>query len=73
MYYTSTRTLLQNYEDNPYIILGYFFHDRDIDRVQKSVLDVQSKILYQILRKRGEYVSLIYTFCCQLLEACYRV
>ena len=69
MNHSTTRTLLQSYDDHPWIIAGHFFHDRGSDLVQKSALGFLRELLYQILRQRPDYLSLIYNLFNQLLEA----
>ena len=59
---TSPRTtqLLSNYNSMPWIIAGFFFHDRGT-KMQKSAEGFLSGILRQLLQQRREIFPLIYS------------
>ena len=69
MNHPTTRMLLKSYNDQRWIIAGYFFHDHGSDLVQKSALGFLQEIFYQILRQQPESFSFVSHLFDQLLKA----
>lgn len=59
MYHSLTQNYLRNYHQAPWVITGYFFHDRG-SADQKSVEGFLREILYQILYQRKETFKLVF-------------
>lgn len=56
---TITAKMLEKYSDIPWILAGYFFHDRG-SKAQKSTEGFLREILYQVLLQRRELFALVY-------------
>ncbi|KAL2044714.1 hypothetical protein N7G274_002488 [Stereocaulon virgatum] len=69
MNHHKTRELLGTYHGSPWLVAGYFFHDRGT-LIQKSVKGFLGEILYQILRQRKELFPSMYTVFSRLYEIC---
>ena len=55
-----TQRYLQRGSQSPWIIAGYFFHDRGVEDVQKSIVGFLCEVLFQILRERKDLFECIY-------------
>ena len=69
MNHYKTRELLETYHGSPWLVAGYFFHDRGT-MIQKSVEGFLGEILYQILRQRKELFPSMCTVFSRLYETC---
>lgn len=62
-----TRELLSKYNDNFWVIVGFFFHDRGTT-VQKSAEGFLRQILYQMIDQRKQLFILIYSVFAKVLK-----
>jgi hypothetical protein len=67
MKHPSTLKLLKTYDSKPWIVAGYFFHDRGTT-IQKTVRGFLGELLYQILDQRKELFYIIFPIFSQLLD-----
>lgn len=62
-----TRSLLMKYNDNLWVVAGFFFHDRGTT-VQKSVEGFLRQVLYQVIDQRKQLFVLIHSIFARILE-----
>jgi len=60
-----TLSLLEAYDSKPWIVAGYFFHDRG-KTIQKSVRGFLGELLYQILDRRKDLFYIVLPIFSQL-------
>lgn len=62
-----TRSLLMKYNDNLWVVAGFFFHDRGTT-VQKSAEGFLRQVLYQVIDQRKQLFVLIHSIFARILE-----
>ncbi|PMD13084.1 hypothetical protein NA56DRAFT_695039 [Hyaloscypha hepaticicola] len=67
MRHPCTLRLLETYDSKPWIVAGYFFHDRGTT-IQKSVRGFLGELLYQILDQRKDLFYIVLPIFSQLLD-----
>lgn len=67
MRHPRTHILLKTYDSKPWIVAGYFFHDRGT-AIQKSVRGFLGELLYQILDQRKDLFYIVLPIFSQLLD-----